>query len=311
MDETTFNGPWCDLAEVMKITGLVKNEILYFIESGDVEVTLHTNNRPFLAVTHKQNKLIGHASLRYSGPIRIDQAKVFELVRDGRSILGHSTVDLLQPLNITKQSTQPPFKCPLPNNILDQWQPADSNPPYEAMLMPEEGSMDWVSSCFADLIPDSFDEEVFFNLYAHEYLIQSPAKDLVYNTSAASVYYQKDIRFPAKALAKLKTLATPSEVKEPTKTYLTKRRKRCNELHQVIKRALADSPLASSKALWERIRDDFESGILRYDRDELIHHIDNLSIEWTNSNGVHQQLKWSSFQVLLSKLKSEPQELTN
>jgi len=309
MGKTALNGPWCDFSEVIAKTGLAKNEILYFIESGDIEVTLHTNNRPFLAITCEQNKRIGNAVLRYSGPISVDTSKTLELVRDGRTILGRSIVHFLQPINISKWTSINPFKCPLPNNLIEVWQPINKALTHTAILMPEEGSMDWVSSCFADLIPESFDEEAFFELYADEYLVQSPLDRFAYNTSAASVYYQNDLRFPAKAVNILKRLAGGHEVREPVKSYSIKKNKRCNELHQVIRRALADNPLSTSKALWEIIREDFESGILRYDRDELIHHIDNMSIEWTNSNNVHQQLKWSSFQVLLSKLKAEPQEL--
>lgn len=125
-----------------------------------------------------------------------------------------------------------------------------------------------------------------------------------------SVFHQSDLRIPASEIERYKAqkaeqerLAKISIAMAPTQSDEPK--KRVSQINQLVDRILDHNPTISAKEAWRLIREDFERDDKLFDHDHIIYAIDLDCLEWSSRHGNDGSVKWSSFQVLLARLKNK------
>jgi len=295
-----LNGPWLNFEEVTQKTGMVKNEILYAIQEKRITPVIYTNSRHFLAISEcSTGQRVGHADIRYSGPIAIHPQGIQEIVADGKTILGLEPVTLLSPTGVLERSTKYPYITPAPNQFLTEWQPNTdiANDTVTILFKPYEYSdYEDAESGVVAYIPEHSCEDKYLDDNMERFFIRSPNDDYVYGAYYSHVYGQDDLRFPLAAIDCLMNPKKVYSVKKPSRI-------RRNELHNVISRAIEKNPSAQSGTLWNTLRKDIQKIERDFDCDHVIHSIDQISIHWVSANGVQQTLKKSSFKIIVSRLR--------
>lgn len=298
-----LQGPWLNLKEVTQKTGLVRNEILYHIQERNITPVLYAYHRPFLAVSKRKSQIVGHASFRYCGPIAVDSQAINDIVAQDHALIGACQVRLLRTGNICDWQKNLPYEGCLPNGIVDDWEPKNSEEinTWETIHLPvEHASYASAESALVEHVPENFPEDDFFNCFANRYLIRSPKANYVYGTDYNSAYNQNDLRIPSSALK----LFNNSEIKmvDPV-MEIPEQKQRTNDLHQVITRLFKQFPNAKSGFLWNELRKDIGRQKPQFDREELIESMDHAAIIWVSAKGIQQTLKKTSFQTLVSRIR--------
>ena len=301
----SLHGPWLNLEEITRKTGLVNNEILYAIQTQHITPVFHTDNRPFLAYSRQDSSIVGHACFRYSGPVALDTGLIRSIVRNGHVLLNRQPVKLLCEQDIFEWSTDFPYQGALPNGIIDRWEPCSFNglsgQEWEIMLQPcEYSARDWAESMLVELIPKHYDEEDFFNRYSDHYLVRSPSDSFAYGIEYHHQYTQQDFRFPKAALERLLNNAIPPKapvISEPLS------QQRTNDLHKVIVRLLSHHKDAQIGTLWNALRRDIQQTNRDYDNDHIITKMSHAEIHWVSGSGASRTLKKNSFKTRVSKLR--------
>jgi len=295
-----LNGPWLNFEEVTKKTGMVKNEILYAIQAKHITPVIYTNSRHFLAVSEcSTGQRVGHADIRYSGPIAIHPQGIQEIVADGKAMLGLEPVTLLCPTGVLERSTKYPYLTPAPNQFLTEWKPDTdiANDAVTILFKPHEYSdYEDAESGVVEYIPEHSCEDKYLDDNAKRLFIRSPDDDYVYGAYYSHVYRQKDLRFPLAAVDYLLNPKKASSIKKP-------QRLRRTELHNVIGRVITQHPAALSGALWNALRKDIQQKDRQYDKDYIIKAMSHIEIHWESLAGKVQILKRRSFENRVSQLK--------
>lgn len=295
-----LGGPWLNFEEVTQKTGLVKNEILYAIQTQQITPVIYTNNRPFLAYSKNQhNQLIGHARFQYSGTLAINLKAIREIVVNDQTILSREPVKLLCPDQMMSCSTDYHFNADLPNGLLDDWKPNQDifSDSVSIMIQPYEYSTyEDAESVIVDFTPRYYCEDEFLAAHADRLFVRSPHAKYVYGSYDTHVFHQKDLRFPLEAIHQL---LNPKQPRKPDKPP----RLRNNELHNVIRRAIDENPKEQSGTIWNILRRDSQQENREYDYDHVIDSINHETIQWVSASGIRQTLKKSSFKIIVSRLK--------
>ena len=273
----------------------MESDILYSLKGSGIVPVLFSPLRPYLAVIPlSDGTLTGCASFGYTGALRVLPECLHKLLLHKTASIGASLIKPLQPNNVIEWKSNSPFKVSFPNSIVDRWEPmgteAIDQHPWLATPLPVEYENIEKAEIFVSLrIPETYYLMNDFDRQMQGSLIRSTTEKFVYGIESYNEFSKNDLRIP---VATIELLELPHS-------------KPVNELHDVIQAVLTANPAETSKALWRIIREDNALDQPDYDKDEIIQKIDNISTGWISANGVYQQLKWSSFQTPIPKLKTK------
>ncbi len=297
----SLQGPWLNFEEVTHKTGLVKNEILYAIQTQQITPVIYTNNRPFLAYSQNpQGQVIGHAHFQYSGTLAIHPEAIQEIVVSDQTILSREPVKILCPEQIKACSSDYSFRGSMPNGLLDSWEPNNQlfNDDVTIIMHPYEYcDYDDAESGLVEYIPGYYDDEAFFADHGERYFVRSPSARYVCGSNYSHIYDQKALRFPVAAIERLLNPKKSQPVINSTS------RLRHHDINDIFERLMKAHPKAQSGELWNTLRRDIQTDKRIYDCDSIITTIDQLMIHWVSAKGVERQLKKPSFQTAISRLR--------
>jgi hypothetical protein len=312
-----FKKEYYRLDELAKRFDVTFDDVRYSVESGALKLAFHLSNKRFVLGNCQVDKgFIAFGIARYNGLVSISENKQLELVENGRVKCRHFT--LLQKSNITQLELEYPFKSPIPNKLLAEWQPKSLEhinwDIIPAILCPSEQKntlkvagqslLNTLAEIGKQSSPDvKVDTEVYDKFLDYQFVFA----DMELDVNHSCVLHNDIERLGIVGLPDEKQVSNTVINKKLPDEILSDSATRSSQLAELIGRILLSKPKIKTIEVWRKLREEVEMDFLdrKFDVEDILKDITPNELLWQSRYGTNSSVKRSVFDSKVSRIRTK------
>jgi hypothetical protein len=297
-----IHGPYYTFEETKVQLNLVDSELNYLIDKKNLTAVLYSTDRQWLIHRRTEQDWIGYGVCRYRGIVGVHQEVISKLLDGKTAFIGTGAGRFVEKENAINITRGYPYKQQLPHWPITEWndQPIPQEQLLSYLVTPAPTEALSVKHLLEDFTVEMerIRDQPQSKSVAGATSSTKKTKELALNFNYGNPFTPSDIRIPKSEIERYirehNVGISPLSGSKPVRE---------NALHNVFIRLITAHPKLKTKQQWELLKKDHESDIPVFDQSGIIQKMDDLSIEWSLSNGGSGELKRSSFGPTISRLR--------